>query len=66
MTLLSQPSSWIQVDATDTAQLAYAVQTNPAPLTTSTSGSDPVLGSVEIVVTNPTRSALSVKSITWM
>jgi microcystin-dependent protein len=65
MATISRPNSWVSQDAAVTTQFTYALQLNPAPLTVSISGSDPVLGSLQFVVTNPTASAISLNSVTF-
>jgi Chaperone of endosialidase len=63
MTLRSRPNSFVSHDDDLTTQLRYALQINPAPLTVSVPGQDPVLASLEFVITNPTNAALSVQSV---
>jgi len=43
-------------------RLTYALKLNPAPLTVSIAGRDPVLGSLEFVITNPTQLPIEVTS----
>jgi len=59
MTLRLAPNSWIAHAADAATVLTYAFQTDPAPLTNSTSGEEPLLGSLEIVITNATSAAVS-------
>jgi hypothetical protein len=66
MSLHSRPNSWVaQVDA-GAASLTYGLQVNPAPLTVSVLGDDPVHGSMEFVITNPTSSPIAVTSIRFI
>ena len=63
MAFITRPNSWIVQDEAPTTQLTYALKLNPAPLTVSIAGRDPVLGSLEFVITNPTQSPIEVSSI---
>lgn len=63
MTHATKPNSWVSQIAGSTTQLSYALQLNPAPFTVSVPGEDPILGSLEFVITNPTRNALYVTSV---
>src|SRR5580698_6571338 len=65
MAFMTRPNSWIVQDEAPTTQLTYALKLNPAPLTVSIAGRDPVLGSLEFVITNPTLSPIEVTSITF-
>jgi hypothetical protein len=65
MPYITRPNSWVSQDAAATTQLTYALQLNPAPLTVSISGRDPILGSLEFVITNPTASAISLNSVAF-
>jgi hypothetical protein len=65
MAYITRPNSWVSQDAAATTQLTYALQLNPAPLTVSIAGRDPVLGSLEFVITNPTASAISLSSVAF-
>ena len=60
MILSSRPNSFVSQDTAAAPQLTYALQLNPAPLTVSIAGRDPVSGSLQFVVTNPTNSAIAV------
>ncbi|MFZ1084366.1 MAG: tail fiber domain-containing protein [Terracidiphilus sp.] len=63
MPYITRPNSWVSQDAVATTQLTYALQLNPAPLTVSIDGRDPLLGSLEFVMTNTTASAISVSEV---
>ena len=63
MPYLTRPNSWVSQDTAATTQLTYALQLNPAPLTVSIAGRDPILGSLEFVITNSTASAISLDSV---
>jgi hypothetical protein len=65
MAFMTRPNSWIVQDEAPTTQLTYALKLNPAPLTVSIAGRDPVLGSLEFVITNPSLSPIEVTSITF-
>lgn len=65
MPYITRPNSWVSQDAAATTQLTYALQLNPAPLTVSISGRDPILGSLEFVITNPTASAIALSSVAF-
>jgi hypothetical protein len=66
MKFTHRPNSWISLDDASSTQLTYALQLNPAPLTVSISGRDPVLGSLQFVLTNPTASAIAVNSVEFI
>ncbi len=61
----TKPNSWIYQDAASTTQLSYALQIDPAPFTVSIPGENPVIGSLEFVVTNPTSQAINVTSVAF-
>ena len=63
MSTLARPNSWVIQDGASTTQLTYALQLNPAPLTVSIAGRDPVLGSLQFVLTNSTASSVAVDSV---
>lgn len=63
MTLISRPNSYVTVGTGTNPQLSYGLQINPAPFTVSVPHEDPVLGSLEFVITNPTANALPVNSV---
>jgi len=65
MKFVTRPNSWVSQDAAATAQLTYGLQLNPAPLTVSITGRDPILGSLEFVITNPTASAIALNSVAF-
>jgi hypothetical protein len=65
MAFISRPNSWVSQESTVSTQLTYALQLNPAPLTVSIAGSDPVLGSLEFVITNSTASAIALRSVSF-
>jgi hypothetical protein len=65
MSFISRPNSWVSRDDAATTQLTYALQLNPAPLTVSISGRDPILGSLQFVVSNPTAYPISVNSVAF-
>jgi hypothetical protein len=65
MAFISRPNSWVARDDSATTRLTYALQLNPAPLTVSISGRDPILGSLQFVVTNPAASPVSVTSVAF-
>lgn len=65
MAFITRPNSWVSQDAAATTQLTYGLQLNPAPLTVSIAGHDPILGSLEFVLTNPTASAISLSSVAF-
>jgi hypothetical protein len=62
---ITRPNSWVSQDAAATTQLTYGLQLNPAPLTVSIAGEDPVLGTLEFVLTNPTASVITLNSVTF-
>jgi hypothetical protein len=62
----SRPNSWVSQDVSSTTQLTYALQLNPAPLTVSIAGRDPVLGSLQFVLTNSTASPIAVSSVEFI
>jgi hypothetical protein len=66
MAFLTRPNSWVSQEAATTTQLTYALKLNPAPLTVSISGRDPILGSLEFVITNPTASPVSLSSVAFV
>ena len=57
------PNRWVSVQLDGTAQLTYSPRVDPAPLTVSSPGLDPVLGSLEVVITNPTGATVQVTEI---
>ena len=59
----SLPNRWISVQDDPSAALTYVPLVNPAPLVVSTDGLDPVLASLEVVITNATTSAIAVSEI---
>jgi len=61
----TKPNSWIYQDTAATTQLSYALQIDPAPFTVSIPGQNPVIGSLEFVVTNPTGSTINVTSVAF-
>ena len=63
MPFITRPNSWVSQDAAATTQLTYGLQLNPAPLTVSLQGRDPVLGSLQFVLTNPTASPINLSSV---
>lgn len=63
MAYITRPNSWVSQDEAATTQFTYALQLNPAPLTISIAGRDPILGSLEFVITNATASAISLASV---
>ena len=63
MSLTSRPNSWVSHVGTTATQLTYALRLNPAPLTVSISGRDPILASLEFVITNPTSAPIQLTSI---
>ncbi|MFZ1084367.1 MAG: hypothetical protein WAN35_05335 [Terracidiphilus sp.] len=65
MPYINRPNSWVSQDTAGTTQLAYALQLNPAPLTVSIDGRDPLHGSLEFVMTNTTASAISVSEVSF-
>jgi len=65
MSMHSKPNSFVSQPRATTTQLTYALQVDPAPLTVSVPDEDPMLGSLELVVTNPTASAISVTSVSF-
>lgn len=65
MSFISRPNSWVSRDYAAITHLAYALQLNPAPLTVSISGRDPILGSLQFVVSNPTATPISVTAIAF-
>jgi Chaperone of endosialidase len=65
MTLIPKPNSFVSVETGTNQQLSYGLQLNPAPFTVSVPNEDPVLGSLEFVITNPTATALSVNSVAF-
>ena len=65
MSFIARPNSFVSKDEAASTQLTYALQVRPAPITVSVSEEDPVLASLEFVVTNPTDSALNVESVAF-
>ena len=65
MSFISRPNSWVAQDAASTTKLSYGLQLNPAPFTVSIPQEDPLLGSLEFVVTNPTGNPLSINSVAF-
>lgn len=65
MSFTNKPNSWVSQETTSTTQLTYALQVNPAPITVSIPDEDPVLASLEFVLTNPTAAALAVQSVAF-
>ena len=65
MTLTNKPNSFVAVETPGTNQLNYGLQINPAPFTVSIPGEDPVLGSLEFVISNPKTTAVSVQSVAF-
>jgi Chaperone of endosialidase len=63
MSLTSRPNSWVSRVGATATQLTYALRLNPAPLTVSISGRDPILASLEFVITNPTSAPIQLTSI---
>lgn len=63
LSLNSRPNRWINVAADSSVQLTYSPQVNPAPLTVSIPGQDPILASLEVVITNETEDDIAVESI---
>ena len=57
------PNRWVSMQLDATTQLTYVPLVNPAPLTASVPGNDPVLGSLEVVITNQTGATLQVSQI---
>ena len=60
------PNSWITYDAASTTRLSYAFQVAPSPLVASVPGEDATLGSLQVVITNPTGAAITVTSVTFI
>lgn len=65
MTHPNKPNSWVYQDTDSTTQLSYALQINPAPFTVSIPSQNPVIGSLEFVVTNTSGGDLDVTSVTF-
>lgn len=65
MAIVTRPNAWVVQDPAATTKLTYALQLNPAPLTVSIANRDPVLGSIEFVITNGTLSPIEVTSIAF-
>lgn len=68
MTLIPRPNSYLAmyVDAeAEPTKLSFGLQINPAPFTVSIPGEDPVLGSLEFVITNATTAAVAVNSVAF-
>jgi hypothetical protein len=62
MSFISRPNAGVSKEVSVT-KLTYALRVKPAPITVSIPHVDPVLASLEFVVTNPTKAALSVVQI---
>jgi hypothetical protein len=60
------PNSWITYDDASTTRLSYAFQVAPSPLVASVAGEDATLGSLQVVITNPTEAAIVVSSVTFI
>ncbi len=65
MSMHSKPNTWVAKDDVSNTALSYGLQVNPAPLTVSIPGEDPVMGSLEFVISNPTSSAMDVTSVSF-
>jgi len=65
MAILNRPNSWVTQESAANTTLSYSLQLTPAPLTVSVSGRDPVLGSLEFVLTNPTTAPVEVNSVSF-
>jgi hypothetical protein len=65
MTIIERPNSWVSQDSAANTTLSYALQLDPAPLTVSLSGHDPIFASLEFVLTNPTASPIDVSSVAF-
>lgn len=65
MNYQSKPNSWVYQDVDSKTKLSYALQINPAPFTVSIPHENPVIGSLEFVVTNDTPDSIVVTSITF-
>ena len=57
----ARPKMWTVVTLDDTTQLSYAPQVNPSPLTVGSGN-----GSLEIVITNPTKAGINVKYVEFI
>ena len=64
MTLIPKPNSFVAVGA-EPMKLSVGLLISPAPFTVSIPGEDPVLGSLEFVITNATSDKLVVDSVTF-
>jgi Chaperone of endosialidase len=64
MTLTAKPNSFVVVGA-EPMKLSVGLLISPAPLTVSIPGEDPVLGSLEFVITNSTTEKVAVNSVTF-
>ena len=64
MTLIPKPNSFVTVEA-EPVKLSVGLQINPAPFTVSIPGEDPVLGSLEFVITNSSGGTVSVNSVAF-
>ncbi|HEY8036866.1 MAG TPA: hypothetical protein VIF37_14895 [Methylobacter sp.] len=65
MSSITKPVFRVPEDSTPTTQLSYTLQVSPSPITVSIPQEDPILASLEFVVTNLTGSSLLVRSITF-
>jgi hypothetical protein len=63
--MITVPNAFVSLQAAPNTRLTYAIQVNPAPLTVSVKGLDPVIGSVELLVTNDSGKALDVTSLVF-
>jgi hypothetical protein len=63
MSMITRPNSWVASETGTSIQLTYGLQVNPAPITVSIPNQNPVLASLEFVLTNPTSKALSIQSV---
>ena len=59
----SIPNRWVGVQDDPSAQLTYVPMVNPTPLSVSTEELDPVLASLEVVITNATAKPIVVSEI---
>jgi Chaperone of endosialidase len=57
----ARPNMWTVVSVDENTQLSYAPQVNPSPLTVGSGN-----GSLEIVITNPTKLGISVKYVEFI
>jgi hypothetical protein len=65
MTLVPKPNAYVTVETEATNQLTFGLNINPAPFTVSIPGEDPVLGSLEFVISNGTSATLAVDSVAF-